>query len=122
MKHWQQFDNRSLQMVIETFYQRMLEGKNLMPGQNMRNTTQRMVEHDWFGSYRDLDAIAHALDRIASRLRFENQFDNAIEDIVANKSAIDEAFIDFYPGLKSHIQTLGLELNSGHCRLDPQSI
>jgi len=112
MTHWQQFDTRPLQTVIDTFYQRMLEGENLLPNQNMRSTTQRMVEYDWFGSYRELDSIAHALDRIASRLRFENQFEGSIEDILVNREAIDDAFLEFFPLLKSHVVTLQIETNN----------
>ena len=121
MTHWQQFYSRPLQSVIDSFYQRMLEGQDLMPSLNMRTTTKRMVDYDWFGSYRDIDSIAHALDRIAARLRFENRFDNAIEDIMSNKSIIDESFLEFFPNLESHIRSLALESNKRHCELDPQS-
>jgi len=109
MKHWQEFDSRPLQSVIDDFYLRMNKGRDLMPNKHMRNTTQRMVDYDWFGSYRDIDSIAHALDRIALRLRFENRFDGSIEDIVANQLEIDEVFLSFFPLLKQHVEELGLE-------------
>jgi len=112
MKHWQAFDSRPLQTVIDDFYQRMTRGRDLMPGTHMRNTTQRIVEYDWFGSYRDIDSIAHALDRIAARLRFENRFDNVIEDIVANQTGIDEAFLVFYPSLVEHVDHLQIETSN----------
>ncbi len=80
-----------------------------MPSRNMRSTTNRMVEHDWFGSYLKLDSIAYALDRIAGRIRYENRFDNAIEDILANQDDIEAVFFAFFPELKTHITTLALE-------------
>ena len=110
MKHWQLFDERPLDMVIDGFYQRMRAGETIMPNPRMRSTTQRMIEYDWFGSYREIDSVAHALDRIASRIRFENNFDNAIEDILANQENIETVFIDFFPQLKMHIATLALEI------------
>lgn len=109
MEYWHQFDSRPLDTVIETFYRRMTDGQTIMPNSRMRSTTERMVEYDWFGSYREIDSVAHALDRIASRIRFENNFDNVIVDILANQKNIDTVFIDFFPQLKKHIATLALE-------------
>ena len=122
MTHWQAFDSRPLQSVIDEFYQRMTEGQALMPSRHMRDTTQRMVEYDWFGSYRELDSIAHALDRIATRLRFKNRFDNSIEEILTNQGEIDDVFLVFFPELLEHVQNLRLETDNSHCGLDPQSI
>lgn len=112
MKHWQVFDSRPLQTIIDDFYLRMTRGRDLMPSTNMRNTTQRMVEYDWFGSYRDIDSIAQALDRIAGRLRFENRFNNSIEDIVANQAVIGETFLAFFPQLVEHVDHLQIETNN----------
>ena len=112
MRHWAEFDTRSLEQVIAEFYQRMTEGQSLMPSAHMRNTTQRMVEYDWFGSYRDIDSIAHALDRIAARLRFKNRFDNSIEDILTNQGEIDTVFLTFFPLLKRQVETLKIGTNN----------
>ncbi len=109
MRHWAQFSSQALQSMIDNFYQRMLDGQDLMPSKRMRNTTQRMVDYDWFGSYQDIDAIGGALDRIAGRLRFENSFNNAIEDILANQAEIETTFLQFFPKLEAHIQSLRLE-------------
>ncbi len=109
MKHWQSFDSQPLETVISGFYQRMIDGRALMPNKHMRSTTQRMVEHDWFGSYLELDSIAHALDRIAGRFQHENNFDNAIEDILANEGNIEAVFLEFFPQLQRHISELAIE-------------
>lgn len=109
MRHWQSFESKPLETVINRFYQRMIDGQTLMPNKHMRSTTKRMVEHDWFGSYLILDSIAHALDRIAGRIQFENNFDNAIEDILANQDDIEVVFLEFFPQLKKHVSALALE-------------
>ena len=109
MQHWNNFDTRSLEQMIVEFYERMTLGQALMPSDQMRKTTQAMVEYDWFGSYRNIDSIAHALDRIALRLRFKNRFKNSIEDILANQAEIDAVFLVFFPELLAHVQNLGLE-------------
>ncbi len=107
--HWQRFEQRDLATTIATFYQRMQKGQRLMPGENMRSVTTRMVSYDWFGSYADFDSVAESLDRVAMRIRFENNFANAIEDIAQNQDFIRDGFLEFYPQLRAHISELGLE-------------
>lgn len=109
IKHWDRFDGRSLDDLIAGFYQRMTEGRELMPGENMRKVTKRMIEHDWFGSYQELDAIAEALDRVAERIRFANQFDNAIADLQRNHEMIRDGFSEFFPQLQQHVQEQAFE-------------
>jgi acyl carrier protein phosphodiesterase len=109
MNHWLEFDARNLNDVIEEFYARMESGQALMPGSEMRRVTSRMISDDWFGSYRDIDSVAEALDRIAMRIRFANQFGNVIEDLRRHEDTILELFIDFFPDLKAHVNSLALE-------------
>ncbi len=109
MNHWLEFDARNLNDVIEGFYARMESGQALMPGSEMRRVTSRMISDDWFGSYRDIDSVAEALDRIAMRIRFANQFGNVIEDLRRHEDTILELFIEFFPDLKAHVSSLALE-------------
>jgi len=109
MNHWHEFDPRNLDDVIAEFYARMERGRGLMPGNEMRRVTARIITHDWFGSYRDINSVAEALDRIAIRIRFPNRFDNIIDDIHQNEDLILELFIDFFPQLKAHVRSLALE-------------
>ncbi len=107
--HWDNFDNRNLKGLIAKFYQRMSDGQEMMPGENMRRVTRRMIDYDWFGSYRELDAVAESLDRVAGRIRFANQFDNAIEELLHNHEMIRDGFIEFYPQLQQHVADQAIE-------------
>ena len=109
INHWQQFEQRHLESLIGEFYQRLAQGRGIMPDENMRQVTRRMVEYDWFGSYRDIEAVAEALDRVAGRIRFANRFDNAIEDLLRNHDMICDGFLEFYPQLQQHVAELALE-------------
>jgi len=109
MNHWPEFDARNLNDVIVEFYARIEAGRALMPGSEMRRVTSRIISDDWFGSYRDIDSVAEALDRIAMRIRFANQFGNVIEDLRRHEDIILELFIDFFPELKAHVSSLALE-------------
>jgi acyl carrier protein phosphodiesterase len=109
INHWDNFEQRSLADLIAGFYQHMTEGQEMMPGGNMRRVTKRMIEYDWFGSYREIDAIAESLDRVAERIRFANQFNNAIEDLQRNHDMIRDGFFEFYPQLQQHVLAQAIE-------------
>ena len=108
--HWDRFEQRNLEDLIAGFYRRMSEGRALMPGQNMRRVTMRMIEYDWFGSYRELDAIAESLDHVAARIRFTNQFNNSIVDLQRNHKMIRDGFFEFFPQLQQHVKEQALEV------------
>lgn len=109
INHWDRFEERSLEDLIAGLYQRMDEGRKMMPHNDMQRVTQRMIEYDWFGSYRDIDAITEALDRVAGRIRFANNFDNAIEDLQRSHEMILQGFLEFYPQLQRHVTEQAIE-------------
>jgi len=109
IQHWQRFEQRRLEPLIGDFYRRMADGRSLMPGADMRRVTQRMIDYDWFGSYRDVDAVAESLDRVAGRIRFANDFANAIEDLLRQHDAIRDGFLEFYPELQRHVAEQAIE-------------
>ena len=109
LTHWELFEQRELDELIAEFYRRMSVGQALMPGAEMRRVTRRMIDYDWFGSYRNVDSIAESLDRVAARIRFANDFDNAIEDLQRNHESIRDGFLEFYPQLRQHVLDLAIE-------------
>ena len=109
IEYWDRFEQRSLERLISGFYRRMAAGQAMMPGQDMRRVTRRMIDHDWFGSYREPEAIAASLDRVAARIRFANSFANAIEDLQRNDLLIRQGFLEFFPQLQRHIAEQGIE-------------
>lgn len=111
LTHWQRFEERQLDSLIAEFYERMSSGQVLMPGPDMRRITRRMIDYDWFGSYRHIDSIAESLDRVAQRIRFANDFDNAIEDLQRHHEMIRDGFFEFYPQLQQHITEQAIEQN-----------
>ena len=109
LEHWHIFDRREPGDVIDEFYRRMEAGQPLMPGAEMRRVTRRMIDYDWFGSYRDLDAVAESLDRVAGRIRFDNDFGNAIEELQRNHDFIRDGFLEFFPQLQQHVVEQAIE-------------
>ena len=66
----------------------------------MARVTRRMVWHDWFGAYRDLQSVGYALDRVAGRIRFPNNFAGIIIEIRGNETELEQHFLSFFPNLQ----------------------
>ncbi|WP_286222784.1 ACP phosphodiesterase [Marinobacter apostichopi] len=100
LRHWQRFSQTDRGIFVERIYQELRRNEHLMP-EKMAQVTRRMVEHDWFGAYRDLESIGYALDRVAGRIRFANKFTGMIDEIRANDVELERRFLRFFPDLQS---------------------
>lgn len=98
LRHWYRFSDRDHQGFIRDVYQDLEAGYHLMPPQ-MARVMARMIAHDWFTAYEDLDTIGYALDRIAERIRFRNQFAGIIEEIRTHDQELEHRFLRFFPDL-----------------------
>ncbi|OHY82794.1 ACP phosphodiesterase [Marinobacter sp. AC-23] len=100
LRHWDKFTDVDQHTFIRTVYTELQNNENLM-SPAMSRTTRHMVRNDWFGSYRNLDNIGYALDRVAERIRFHNAFAGIIEEIRPLHSELEERFLSFFPDLQS---------------------
>lgn len=98
LNHWQQFSSKSKTRVIDTLYDDLIAGQSLMPPR-MQQVTQRIVGSDWFGSYERLDGVSYALDRIAGRIRFSNQFTGVGEELERHYPRFEAGFSVFFTDL-----------------------
>lgn len=97
--HWSAFTDADQNTFINDVYTELQANEDLMTPV-MSRTTRHMVSHDWFGSYRDLDNIGYALDRVAARIRFQNSFAGIIDEIRPIHSELEERFLSFFPDLQ----------------------
>ncbi len=107
--HWSRLRPGSADEYIQSSYQRIAASHDLMPSTRMREVTRRMIDHDWFGSYRHPEQVAEAIKRVARRIRFDNPFEHATEDLWRNHDTIVEVFLEFFPDLHRHVIDLALE-------------
>lgn len=98
--HWDKFTDADQNTFIQNVYEELQQNENLM-SPAMSRTTRHMVSHDWFGSYRDLNNIGYALDRVAARIRFQNSFAGIIHEIQPLHSELEEHFLSFFPDLQT---------------------
>jgi len=99
LQHWNEFTDADQNTFITGVYSELQDNEDLMTP-DMSRTTRHIVSHDWFGSYRDLDNIGYALDRVAARIRFQNSFAGIIDEIRPLHSELEAHFLSFFPDLQ----------------------
>ena len=100
LRHWHRYSDFEQTAFIHTVYRELSAHEPVMPPA-MIKVTRRMVEHDWFSAYQELDNIGFALDRVAERIRFPNQFTGIIDEIRENERQLEANFLQFFPELQT---------------------
>lgn len=110
IQHWPAFYSQSFAAAKQQIYSDIAAAEHLMPPV-MAATMRNVYQNDWFASYEQLPRLGYALDRIAQRIRFTNQFSGVIKEIEPVYSLLERDFLLFYPQLQQHVQHLALEQN-----------
>lgn len=101
--HWHRYTTEPLDYFLDQAYDDLQKGLPLMPEQ-MQRVVGKMIEGDWIRSYEDIDQVGFALDRIASRIRFQNNFAGSISEIQHQYDALEAGFLQFFPDLTTFYQ------------------
>lgn len=104
LRHWRAFSDLDQNAFVRQTYRDLQRHEAVMPP-TMVKVTRRMVAHDWFGAYQDLDNIGYALDRVAGRVRFRNGFAGIIEEIRDQEAELERHFLAFFPELMTFART-----------------
>lgn len=99
LRHWQGFSQLDRDIFVHDVYRELQTHEHLMPPR-MTVVMRKMVDNDWFGAYEDLDTVGYALDRVAERIRFPNDFSGIITEIRANDAELESRFLTFFPNLQ----------------------
>jgi len=113
IKHWSVFSDVPYNEFKKETYQLITQGYSIMP-QQMRVVMTSVVENDWFSNYQQLESTGYAIDRIAQRIRFKNNFAGALEDIILHERQLEQIFLAFFPQLQRAIIT-PYDGNKGLC-------
>ena len=107
--NWGDYSALALEDFVEKTYGVLAANTDLMPPRP-RKILEVMIEEDWLGSYRELEGIGRALDRIAIRLERKfgrgSSLAGAAEEAARNYGALEENFRAFFPELISFVVDL----------------
>ena len=102
IRHWQKFHNLPFVQFKQHSYGLLNQSIVDMPPR-MQQVVSRITQDDWFQEYETLNGVGFALDNIAKRIRFSNQFHGSIEDIERNYAELERVFLVFFPELIEHV-------------------
>lgn len=101
LHNWDTYHRQPAAQFISEAYTDLANGMPLMPPP-MQQVVQRMIRNDWIGSYRELDQVGVALDRISTRIRYPHAFTDSLEEIEPLYAKLEQGFNLFFPQLIRH--------------------
>lgn len=105
---WQNYHLQPLQEFTDALYKEVGEQLVLLPADS-RLAMTRMIDHDLLGSYRHLDGIEFALQRISERLnrrpRLNLTLEDSVEVLIEHYDEFSADFAQFFPALRQHFDT-----------------
>ncbi|TLX50449.1 DUF479 domain-containing protein [Pseudoalteromonas ruthenica] len=120
IRHWSRFSSTEFANFRNHAYTLLLRRQSHMP-QAMQQVVARMSDQDWFSTYAHLDGVALALDNIAKRIRFNNEFAGSINDIEQHFEQFEAVFLHFFPLLCEHVQHHAIEQGKIETKKYPSS-
>lgn len=108
LRHWHTFSDVPVERFLNHTYADLEQAHHAMPPR-MRQVVGSMLAQNWLLQYENLDGAGYALDRIAARIRFSNEFAGSIEDIERHYAELEQCFECFFPALIEHIERHGPE-------------
>ena len=108
IQYWTQYHHTDFELFCLQAYCRLEQRLPIMPS-TMQQAVSSMIEHHWLSHYHNLQGVERALDNLARRIRFSNQFAGSIDDIVKNYAEFEQCFEQFFPQLMLHVQQSGAE-------------
>lgn len=98
---WAAHSRAPLRPFLAQVYGAFADCRPLLPAVANERLAQICAE-DWLGSYRELDGVRRALDRLGQRLRKPRALGDAIPLLHAEHAALRADFREFFPALARH--------------------
>ncbi|HEY1170968.1 MAG TPA: ACP phosphodiesterase [Verrucomicrobiae bacterium] len=105
-RNWSQFSDTPLEQFTHSAY---AEFQPLIPTlpEEARITLERIIEHDWLSSYREIAGIEDVLERLSGRLserlKRPMSLHASVKDLRTSYGALESDFMKFMPELQERI-------------------
>ena len=97
-RHWDEFADEPLAVFTARVYAVLLAEEARLPDR-LRRIAPSMARRDWLGSYRYVESVHAALDRMGERLKRGNGLLGAGEALMPHYAALEADFRAFFPQL-----------------------
>lgn len=108
ISEWRQHHAQDFETFKSECYRRLTLRLTIMPAP-MQRVMSSVIERDWFGHYTSQAGTLRAIENIARRVRFPNQFAQISEEICENDEELRARFRVFFPELVDEVKRHGIE-------------
>lgn len=108
-RHWNEYTDVPLRRFTARIYSVLREHQALLP-ERLRNIAPGMAAADWLASYRHIEAISLALDRMGGRLKRGNALLGSAEELLVHYEAFEADFHAFFPDVVRFAQGERIQL------------
>jgi len=97
-RHWDDYADEPLDTFTARVYAALLAHEARLP-ERLRRIAPSMAQRDWLGSYRHVEVVHAALDRVGERLKRGNALLGAGAALMPHYAALEADFRVFFPEL-----------------------
>jgi acyl carrier protein phosphodiesterase len=104
---WTEYGRTSRRVFIAATYHTLQNHVHILPPR-ARHASAFLIADDWFNCYATLDGVALCLTQLSRRLNHDIDLAPAVADFRAHETAFHEAFTEFFPALRRHVEAVPL--------------
>jgi acyl carrier protein phosphodiesterase len=97
--HWNEFSNDSLENFINNCYEKLSIAVETPIPENLSVVINKMVSENMLLSYKTVEGIEIAINRISNRIKYKNNLYGGIEELINNYHNLEKDFLEFFPQL-----------------------
>jgi acyl carrier protein phosphodiesterase len=103
-KFWKSYHSKPLADFAEQTYSTIQRYSNVIPTE-VNRMLPYMVRGNWLVNYAKTEGIHRALSGMSSRTPYESKMDEAVSDLINYYDEFKKEFEEFFPELKSFVQS-----------------
>lgn len=106
--HWHRFSDQPFDDFCNHRYTLLEAALPVMPA-TMQRLINSMIKDQWLDVYATVDGVSSVLNRTAKRIRFKNEFQNSIEELLPVYEQLHDAFPAFFTDLLINVEQQSTE-------------
>ena len=101
--HWNEFAKESLEDFVNNCYEKLNTQIEIPIPEKLVVVTNKMASENLLLSYRTVEGIEKAINRISNRIRYKNNLHGGIEELIKNYHNLEKDFLEFFPQLINYL-------------------
>ena len=103
--HWNLFCHENLDVFVQKIYVMLKDNQEILP-ERLKKILPSIISENWLVSYKNISGINLTFMRLSKRLKRENNFATAVNELMKNYPEIESDFLMFFPEVMNYVKTL----------------